>query len=67
MFRGGNLVAGNAAFAMMWGLGGLLGPSVIGLAMHATGPGGLPLALACVYAMLLAIAAVRRPPAEPGP
>ena len=67
VFRGGNLVAGNAAFAMMWGLGGLIGPSVIGLAMHATGPGGLPLALACVYAMLLVIAAVRRPPSEPGP
>ena len=67
VFRGGNLVAGNAAFAMMWGLGGLIGPSAIGLAMHETGPGGLPLALACVYAMLLAIAAVRRPPAEPGP
>ena len=67
VFRGGNLVAGNAAFAMMWGLGGLIGPSVIGLAMHATGPGGLHQALACVYAILLVIAALRRPPAEPGP
>ena len=65
VFEGGNLVAGNAAFAMMWGLGGLLGPSVIGLAMHATGPRGLPLALGCVYAMLLAIAALRRSPAAP--
>lgn len=64
VFKGGNLVAGNAAFAMMWGLGGLLGPSIIGLTMHATGPGGLPLALGCVYALLLVIAALRRPPAE---
>ena len=65
VFKGGNLVAGNAAFAMMWGLGGLLGPSIIGLAMHASGPGGLPLALGCVYAILLTIAAMRRPPATP--
>ncbi len=65
VFKGGNLVAGNAAFAMMWGLGGLVGSSAIGLAMHATGPGGLPLALASVYAVLLVIAALRRSPAAP--
>ena len=64
VFKGGNLVAGNAAFAMMWGLGGLIGPSIIGLAMHATGPGGLPLALGCVYGMLLVIAMLRRAPSE---
>jgi MFS family permease len=41
-FRGSALVAGNAAFALMWGAGGIIGPPGAGAAMQAVGPAGLP-------------------------
>lgn len=39
-FSGTALVAGNAAFALMWGLGGIVGPPVAGGAIQAVGPPG---------------------------
>ena len=36
---------GNSAFAMMFGIGGLVGPSGTGAVMDAIGPNGLPLSL----------------------
>ncbi len=63
-FEGAALMAGNAGFAVMWGLGGLLGPPLVGLVLHGAGPGGLPAALAAIYAGLFLIAALRR---WPGP
>jgi MFS family permease len=40
-FRGSALVAGNAAFALMWGFGGIVGPPASGSAIQAVGPLGL--------------------------
>jgi hypothetical protein len=44
-FTGSMLVAGNAAFALMWGIGGITGPSATGAVMNAIGVEGLPLML----------------------
>jgi MFS family permease len=54
-FRGAALVAGNAAFAAMWGAGGLVGTPMIGAAMQFWGPNGLAIVLAGLF-VLLAIA-----------
>ncbi len=62
-FEGAALVAGNAGFAVMWGFGGLLGPPLVGLVLHGTGPRGLPAALGAIYAMLFLVAALRQWPA----
>jgi len=55
-FSGTMLVAGNAAFGLAWGVGGLIGPSAGGALMDLSGPHGLPLFLAAVYAVVLAVA-----------
>jgi MFS family permease len=55
-FSGAMLVAGNAAFALMWGLGGIVGPPAAGGAMDAIGVEGMPLTVA---AICLALAAIR--------
>jgi MFS family permease len=55
-FSGAMLVAGNAAFAVMWGIGGIAGPSSTGAAMNVIGVEALPLILGLVS---LALAAVR--------
>ena len=52
-FTGQMLVAGNAAFAMMWGVGGIAVPPAAGVAMDVLGAPGLPLTLG---AMCLALA-----------
>ncbi|BBD38510.1 MULTISPECIES: MFS transporter [Aminobacter] len=63
-FNGSVLVAGNAAFALMWGMGGIVGPPSSGLVMQTFGPIGLPAVLASLNVTLLAFAfyraAVRR-------
>ena len=59
-FTGGLLLAGNAAFAMMWGVAGLVGPSSVGAAMDAAGPVGLPLVLGVMFTAL-GLAFWRRP------
>lgn len=41
-FTGRTLVAGNAAFAVMWGMGGIVGPPGAGILMETIGPIGLP-------------------------
>ncbi|MFP4125649.1 MAG: MFS transporter [Alphaproteobacteria bacterium] len=51
-FTGGLLLAGNAAFAMMWGVAGLVGPSSVGAAMDLIGPIGLPLVLGSMFTAL---------------
>jgi MFS family permease len=55
-FQGRALVAGNAAYAMMWGVGGIAGPPATGLAMQAAGAGGLPAMIAGLTLVLVAIA-----------
>lgn len=54
-FTGSTLVAGNAAFSLMWGIGGIAVPPAAGAAMDLLGPPGLPLALgALVFALAVA-------------
>lgn len=52
-FSTGALVAGAAAFTVVWGIGGILGPIVGGLAMEMVGPMGLPFCLCVVFVLLL--------------
>ncbi|WP_184497285.1 MULTISPECIES: MFS transporter [Rhizobium] len=55
-FTGQALIAGNAAFALVWGIGGIVGSPATGLAMQLIGHQGLPLSLgllSCVLAVLL--------------
>lgn len=59
-FSGAQLLAGNAAFALLWGFGGLAGPPLGGAAMDAAGPDGLPLVLGLLYAGLFVAVALRR-------
>jgi MFS family permease len=51
-FTGALLLAGNSAFGVMWGLGGIIGPSVSGVAMDLVGPEGLPLTLGVLFVIL---------------
>jgi MFS family permease len=59
-YAGALLLAGNSAFGVMWGLGGIIGPSVSGVAMDLMGPEGLPLTLGVLFA-ILGIAAFSMP------
>lgn len=55
-FTGQALVAGNAAFAFVWGVGGIVGSPATGLVMQMIGHQGLPASLGllcCVLAVLL--------------
>jgi MFS family permease len=52
-FSGPDLVAGNAGFAMMWGVGGVIGPPITGVAMEAFGAIGLPVALSVLWAVVV--------------
>ncbi|MFW5970326.1 MAG: MFS transporter [Halofilum sp. (in: g-proteobacteria)] len=51
-FSGMTLVTGNAAFAAMWGVGGIAGSSVVGGAMSAFGPVGYPLVFALTFGII---------------
>ncbi len=58
-FRGQALVAGNSAFALMWGVGGIIGPPGSGAAMQVFGPIGLPAVSAGLSAVLIIFALYR--------
>jgi fucose permease len=58
-FSGAMLVAGNAAFALMWGIGGMAGPPATGALMDAIGIQGLPVGFA-LLCIALTIGALRR-------
>jgi MFS family permease len=70
-FRGPALVTGSAAFGALWGVGGMIGPPVIGGSMRLLGPGGFPLTFTLVFlavAVTLGVAAARarsRPTGRP--
>lgn len=53
-FKGSALATGNAAFAAMWGLGGLMGMPLTGAAMQLWGPVGFPVTVAALFALLAA-------------
>ena len=57
-YTGAALVAGNTAFGAMWGLGGIIGPAVVGSAMTAVGPLGFPLVLTLAFTSVAAAVAL---------
>jgi MFS family permease len=61
-FSGQRLIAGNAAFALVWGIGGIVGSPATGLAMQLIGHQGLPssLGLLCVVLAVFLMAERRR-------
>ena len=61
-FSGSMLVAGNASFALMWGLGSLVGPMMIGAAMDLLGIQSLPLAFAGLLFAFAALSGLALPP-----
>lgn len=64
-FRGADLAAASTMFAVMWGVGALLGPPVGGLGLDLLPRYGLPLALVAMVAVALPVAlrrALRKPP-----
>lgn len=58
---GSRLVAANAAFGIMWGIGFMLGPVAAGAAMERIGGSGLPLSIAAVYGVLTLLALTMPP------
>ena len=52
-FKGPDVIAGSAAFAAMWGVGGLLGPPIAGAAIDTFGINAMPVTLASFYVILL--------------
>jgi hypothetical protein len=59
-FSGSMLVAGNAAFALMWGVGGVAGPAGTGAVMDAIGVQGLPVTLGLLCFGLVGVGLIRR-------
>ena len=59
-FTGQALIAGNAAFAFAWGIGGIVGSPAAGLAMQAVGHHGLPFSLGLLSFVLALLLVVRR-------
>ncbi len=51
-FSGSMLIAANAAFALVWGIGGIAGPPATGAAMDAIGVQGMPIAFGILYLVL---------------
>ena len=52
---GTTLLLGNTAFAIVWGVGGVIGPPCAGLAMGWFGSNGLPWSLALIWAVALLV------------
>jgi MFS family permease len=52
-FTGQALIAGNAAFAFVWGIGGMVGSPATGLAMQVMGHQGLPASLGLLCGVLV--------------
>ena len=53
-FSGQELIAGSVAFGAMWGVGGIAGPPLAGLALDLVGPAGISYVLASFYVLLIA-------------
>ena len=52
-FKGADLIAASAAFSAMWGVGGLIGPPLVGAAIDTFGINAMPISLAIIYVILL--------------
>lgn len=59
-FKGPEMIAGSAAVAAMWGVGGLIGPPAAGAAIDAFGINAMPMVLAAVYGTLVVVLLARR-------
>lgn len=59
-FTGSALVAGNAAFSLMWRIGGIAVPPLAGSAMDVVGAGGLPMTLGAICLALAVVTVIRR-------
>jgi MFS family permease len=59
-FSGSMLIAGNAAFAMFWGAGGIAGTPASGAVMDLIGVQGLPLTLGLLCVTLVGFQLLRR-------
>ncbi|MCV9997560.1 MFS transporter [Pararhizobium sp. YC-54] len=59
-FTGQALIAGNAAFALAWGIGGIVGSPSAGLAMQLTGHQGLPASLGLLSGLLVGFLLAQR-------
>ncbi len=59
-FRDVELVSANAMFSVLFGVGGLFGPFLVGTAMSAIGPAGFPLSLLAVVAAYAMFALFRQ-------
>jgi len=67
-FRGVELVSANAVFSVLFGVGGLLGPFIVGTAMSTIGPSGFPLSLffaVMIYALFALYRQLTRKPTVP--
>lgn len=53
-FRGEELIVANASLAMVWGLGGMAGPGLAGMAMDIWDPHGMVVVIAAACAVTLA-------------
>ncbi len=58
-FKGGELAAANAAFAILYAAGVMVGPTLGGVGMDLWNPHGLPVVLALISAALVVVVAVR--------
>ena len=52
-FRGGDLAAATTVYTAMWGIGGIVGPSLGGFALTLWDPHGIPAALALIFLLFL--------------
>ena len=59
-FTGQALIAGNATFALVWGIGGIVGSPATGFAMQMFGHQGLPLSLGLLCGVLAAFLTVKK-------
>ncbi|MCR4268457.1 MFS transporter [Nitratireductor sp. ZSWI3] len=59
-FTGQALIAGNAAFAFVWGIGGIAGSPATGFAMQLAGHQGLPLTLGLLCGVLAVLLLAKR-------
>lgn len=59
-FRAVELVAANAVFSLLFGVGGMAGPMAVGMAMDGFGPAGFPVSLVAVALLYGLFAAWRQ-------
>jgi len=59
-YSGPMLLTGSAAFGLMWGLGGIVGPASTGVAMQLWGPAVMPFTLAVPFVLFTCLLLFRR-------